>query len=87
MMESLSEIQASSREQFALQMRMASADLVGRQVTWTDAAGTTQTGVVSTVDYAKSVPVLKVGTAEVPPLDSVASVSPAPAATSTTTTA
>lgn len=86
MMESLSEIQASSREQFALQMRMASADLVGRQVTWTDAAGKTQTGVVDSVDYAKSVPVLKIGTSEVP-LDSVASVSPAPAATSTTTTA
>lgn len=85
MMEALSEIQASSREQFALQMRMASADLVGRQVTWTDAAGATQTGVVSSVDYAKSVPVLKVGTSEVP-LDSVASVSPAPAATTSTTT-
>jgi len=86
MMESLSEIQASAREQFALQMRMASSDLVGRQVTWTGADGKTATGVVSSVDYAKSVPVLKVGTADVP-LDAVASVSPAPATPSSSTTA
>ncbi|NHT18158.1 flagellar hook capping FlgD N-terminal domain-containing protein [Cellulomonas sp. IC4_254] len=76
MMESLSEIQASSREQFGLQMRMAAADLVGQQVTWKDADGKTQTGVVSGVDYSASVPVLTVGKDQIP-LDSVASVSPA----------
>jgi flagellar basal-body rod modification protein FlgD len=76
MMESLSEIQASSREQFGLQMRMAAADLVGQQVTWTDADGKTRSGVVSGVDYSASVPVLTVGKDQIP-LDSVASVSPA----------
>jgi flagellar basal-body rod modification protein FlgD len=76
MMESLSELQASSREQFALQMRMSAADLVGQQVTWKDAEGTTQSGVVTSVDYSGSVPLLKVGTTDLP-LDSVASVSPA----------
>ena len=76
MMESLSEIQASSREQFALQMRMAAADLVGQQVTWKDADGKTQTGVVSGVDYSASVPTLTVGKTQLP-LDSVSSVSPA----------
>lgn len=76
MMESLSEIQASSREQFGLQMRMAAADLVGQQVTWKDADGKTQSGVVSGVDYSASVPVLTVGKDQIP-LDSVASVSPA----------
>lgn len=90
MMESLSELQSSSREQFALQMRMAAADLVGQQVTWTDADGTTQSGVVSAVDYSGSVPVLTVGEDEIP-LDSVAGVSPAgstaPATSDSSTTA
>lgn len=92
MMESLTELQASSREQFALQMRMASADLVGQQVSWTDAQGVTQSGVVSSVDYSGSVPMLKVGT-ETIALDAVASVRPAdgapdaPAPTPPTTTA
>ena len=76
MMESLSEIQASSREQFGLQMRMAAADLVGQQVTWKDADGKTQFGVVSGVDYSASVPGLTGGKDQIP-LDSVASVSPA----------
>ncbi len=76
MMESLSEIQASSREQFGLQMRMAAADLVGQQVTWKDADGKTQTGVVSGVDYSASVPTLTVGTTQLP-LDAVATVTPA----------
>jgi len=84
MMESLSEIQASAREQFALQMRMASADLVGKQVTWTDADGATQTGVVDSVDYSATVPVLRVGETKLP-LDSVAGISPVPATTPTTT--
>ncbi|WHP19029.1 flagellar hook capping FlgD N-terminal domain-containing protein [Cellulomonas sp. ES6] len=84
MMESLSEIQASAREQFALQMRMASADLVGKQVTWTDADGTTQTGVVGSVDYSATVPVLQVGETKLP-LDAVAGISPVPATTPTTT--
>lgn len=76
MMESLSEIQASSREQFGLQMRMAAADLVGQQVTWKDADGKTQSGVVSGVDYSASIPTLTVGQTQLP-LDSVASVTPA----------
>jgi len=86
MMESLSELQSSSREQFALQMRMSAADLVGQQVTWKDADGATQTGVVSAVDYSGSVPVLKVGTTDLP-LDSVAGVRPAAATPPATTPA
>jgi flagellar basal-body rod modification protein FlgD len=77
MMESLSALQSSASEQFALQMRMASADLVGKQVTWTDADGKTQTGVVSLVDYSSSVPKVRVGTTDLP-LDSVASVTTPP---------
>jgi len=86
MMESLSAIQGAASEQFALQMRMASADLVGKQVTWTDADGTTRTGVVSSVDYAKSVPLLTVGDTALP-LDSVSGVTTAPTTPDTSTTA
>ncbi|RMI03643.1 flagellar hook capping FlgD N-terminal domain-containing protein [Cellulomonas triticagri] len=75
MMEALTEIQASSREQFALQMRMASADLVGQQVGWTE-DGATKYGVVDSVDYSGSVPLLKIGKTEIP-LDAVSSVLPA----------
>ncbi|HEY0187064.1 MAG TPA: flagellar hook capping FlgD N-terminal domain-containing protein [Cellulomonas sp.] len=83
MMESLTTIQSAISEQFALQMRMASADMVGQQITWEDSAGDTQSGVVDSVDFSSSVPVLKVGSEEIP-LDSVASISPV---TATTTTA
>ena len=38
-MEKLVELADTSRESFALQMRMAAAALVGQQVTWTDADG------------------------------------------------
>ncbi|WP_448059125.1 flagellar hook assembly protein FlgD [Cellulomonas hominis] len=72
-MESLQEVATTSREAFALQMRMSAADLVGKQITYADAEGVTQTGVVTSVSYAKSVPVVKIGATEVA-LDAVASV-------------
>ncbi len=88
MMEALTELQSSSREQFALQMRMASADLVGKQVGWSE-GGTTRYGVVDSVDYSGSVPLLRIGSAKIP-LDSVSGVLPAgatpPAATPATPT-
>ncbi|GIG22624.1 flagellar basal body rod modification protein FlgD [Cellulomonas chitinilytica] len=76
-MESLQELTSTQREAFALQMRMNAAQLVGQQVTWTDADGATQTGVVSAVSYAGSVPTVKVGDQDVT-LDAVASVTTAP---------
>ncbi|GIG24076.1 flagellar hook assembly protein FlgD [Cellulomonas denverensis] len=60
-MESLEELTATARETFALQMRMSAADLVGKQVSWTDADGKTQNGTVSGVSYAGSVPIVLVG--------------------------
>lgn len=81
-MEQLTELTSTSREGFALQMRMAAAGLVGQQVTYTDAEGVTQTGVVSSVSYRTSVPTVMVGDAEVS-LDSVATVT-APGTTPTT---
>ncbi|GAA3795415.1 flagellar hook capping FlgD N-terminal domain-containing protein [Cellulomonas soli] len=82
-MQSLVELTATSREQFAVSMRMAAANLVGQTVTWADADGVTQTGVVGSVSYAGAVPTVKVGTTEIA-LDSVASVGTTTPASSTT---
>ncbi|WP_169166386.1 flagellar hook capping FlgD N-terminal domain-containing protein [Cellulomonas taurus] len=60
-MESLEEMTATSRETFALQMRMSAADLVGKQVSWVDEDKKTQNGTVSGVSYSGSVPVVLIG--------------------------
>ena len=72
-MEKLVELSDTSRESFALQMRMAAASLVGQQVTWADADGGGHTGTVSGVSYAGSVPTVTVGDQTVA-LDAVSSV-------------
>lgn len=72
-MQSLVELTATSREQFAISMRMAAANLVGHTVSWADADGKTQSGVVDSVSYAGSVPTVVVGKTEIP-LDSVSAV-------------
>jgi flagellar basal-body rod modification protein FlgD len=85
-MESLQELTATQREAFALQMRTSAAQLVGQQVTWTDADGAAHAGVVSSVSYAGSVPTVKVGDDDVA-LDAVASVTTATPAAAPATTA
>ena len=72
-MERLIELSDTSREAFALQMRVAAATLVGQTVSWTDAEGATRSGVVGSVSYAGSVPTVTVGDDEIP-LDQVATV-------------
>ena len=72
-MERLVEISDTSRESFALQMRVAGAALVGQTVSWTDADGEVRTGVVDAVSYAGAVPTVTVGDEEIP-LDQVATV-------------
>ncbi|NUU15880.1 flagellar hook capping protein [Cellulomonas humilata] len=72
-MEKLVQLSDTSRESFALQMRMAAASLVGQQVTWADADGGGHTGTVSGVSYAGSVPTVTVGDQTVA-LDAVSSV-------------
>ncbi len=73
-METLSEQIATARESFALQMRAAAAALVGSSVSWQDADGADQSGVVSAVSYADAVPALLVGDVELP-LDAVRTIS------------
>ena len=75
-MESLVALADTQRESFALQMRMSAAQLVGQQITWTDAEGAEKSGVVSAVSYAGPVPTVKVGDTDVT-LDAVSSVAPA----------
>ncbi len=75
-MQTLEEQISTARESFALQMRETAASFVGRQVTWTDANGKGQSGVVASVDYTGSVPMLKVGDTDVA-LDAVQTLAPA----------
>lgn len=82
MMEELTSISAAQEEAFGLQMRSAAADLIGRQVSYTDAAGLPASGVVTAVSYAGSVPTVTVNGQDVA-LDAVAGITsaagPAPA--------
>lgn len=77
-MESLTELSTTSRESFALQMRVAAAAMVGQNVSYT--SGTEiRIGSVTSVSFTGSVPMVTVGGQEVP-LDSISTIS-APSAT------
>jgi flagellar basal-body rod modification protein FlgD len=81
MMEKLTNMDSTSQENFALQMRMAAANLVGHTVSYIDKDGTTKSGLASSVSYDGSVPVVTVGDQKIP-LDSISGVvSPTPAPT------
>jgi flagellar basal-body rod modification protein FlgD len=56
MMEKITEQTTTSQENFSLQMRIAAAALVGKQVTYTGKDGSTVTGQATAVSYAGSVP-------------------------------
>jgi len=85
MMEKLTAMSTTSDESFSLQMRIAAASLVGQNVTYTDASGTSVTGVASSVSYAGSVPQVTVGGVTVA-LDAISGVT-TPATTTTPVTA
>jgi flagellar basal-body rod modification protein FlgD len=72
-MEKLVELSDTSRESFALQMRVAASSLVGKQVSWTDDAGTAHTGTAASVSFSGPVPTVSVDGHDVP-LDVVAAV-------------
>lgn len=77
-MEQLTGLADTSRDAFALQMRIAASGLVGQTVSYVDAEGVTRTGVASSVSFEGPVPVVTVGDAKVP-LDSVSAVTAAAA--------
>ncbi|MFF1572697.1 flagellar hook capping FlgD N-terminal domain-containing protein [Leifsonia sp. NPDC058292] len=81
MMEKLTNMDSTNQENFALQMRMAAANLVGHTVSYIDKDGATKTGLASSVSYEGSVPVVTVGDQKIN-LDSISGVvTPAPATT------
>ncbi|ROP66932.1 flagellar hook assembly protein FlgD [Curtobacterium sp. PhB115] len=66
MMEQITNQTTTGNENFSLQMRIAAANLVGKQVSYTDAAsGKSVTGNASAVSYANSVPTVSVNGKEV----------------------
>ena len=66
MMEQITNQTTTGNENFSLQMRIAAANLVGKQVSYTDAtSGAAVTGTASAVSYAQSVPTVTVNGKEV----------------------
>lgn len=68
--EQMVEQTTTAREAFGLQLRTSAATFVGQSVSWVDAKGVTQTGVVDSASFKGSTPVLNVGK-ETVPLDAV----------------
>ncbi|NCT92649.1 flagellar hook capping protein [Cellulomonas sp. APG4] len=75
-MEQLTGLADTSRDAFALQMRIAASGLVGQTVSYVDADGVTQTGIATSVSFEGPVPLVTVGDEKVP-LDSVSAVTAA----------
>lgn len=65
MMEKMTELSTTSTENFSLQMRIAAAAIVGKQVSYSDAAGVSHTGTASSVSFAGNVPRVKIGAIDV----------------------
>ena len=63
--EKLSELAETTRASFDVQQRLGAASLVGRQVSWTAADGTTSSGTVSAVTLLGPTPQLRVGDTDV----------------------
>jgi flagellar basal-body rod modification protein FlgD len=60
-MEQLTKLTTLNEENFSLQMRMAASALVGHEVSYDKADGTTVKGIVDSVSFALSVPTVSVG--------------------------
>jgi flagellar basal-body rod modification protein FlgD len=66
MMEQITNQTTTGNENFSLQMRIAAAGMVGKQVSYTDAStGLPVTGTATSVSYADSVPTVTVNGKEV----------------------
>ncbi|WP_156253702.1 flagellar hook assembly protein FlgD [Pseudactinotalea terrae] len=76
-MEQLTTLTSLTEESFSLQMRQAAAELLGRQVTYTDADGQEQSGLAERVSYATAVPMVTIGAATIA-LDAVSGVTTTP---------
>lgn len=87
MMQQITANTTTGTENFALQMRISAANLVGKQVSYTDSTtGLDVKGTASAVSFTGSVPTVTVSGKTVP-LDSISGVDDSTTAASTTTTA
>lgn len=66
MMEKMNELAVTGQEDFSLQMRIAAAAFVGKDVSYTDATGATITGAASSVSFAGPVPMVTIDGIEIP---------------------
>lgn len=73
MMEKLNDLSATGTESFSLQMRMAAASLIGRDVNYQGSDGESLVGRVNAVSYSGSVPAVTVDGHTVP-LDAIGGV-------------
>lgn len=81
--EALTQMQNVAKETnqlLAAQMSFGSASMIGKQVTWTDSNGATQTGTPTAVSFQSTGPVLTIGDQSVP-ITSITGVSNAAATT------
>ncbi|GAA4185669.1 flagellar hook capping FlgD N-terminal domain-containing protein [Gryllotalpicola kribbensis] len=65
MMEQLTTLSSTQTEGFALQMRAAASELIGKQVSYTNSDGDAVSGTVSSVSFSGQVPTLTVGTDQI----------------------
>jgi flagellar basal-body rod modification protein FlgD len=66
MLEKLDDVATGQKDLLNAQLMLGASNLVGRTVTYTDAAGMEATGVVTSATISGSSPTLKVGNTDVP---------------------
>jgi flagellar basal-body rod modification protein FlgD len=76
-MEQLTALASTSSENFALSMRQTAAALIGKEAQYVDPDGVTHTGIVTSVSFTGSVPLVQIGDKAVP-LDAVSGLGSAP---------
>jgi flagellar basal-body rod modification protein FlgD len=64
-MEQLTKLTQTTTDTYSLNQRSAAANIIGKQVTWTDTDGTAKTGTASSVTFTSSGPTVTVGSSTV----------------------
>lgn len=77
MMEKLTELTTTGKEDFSLQMRIAASGILGQEVSYTGTDGKAMTGIASAVSFATGVPQVTVGGVDVP-LDVISGITSRP---------
>jgi flagellar basal-body rod modification protein FlgD len=83
MMEKITELTTTSTENFSLQMRIAAAAIVGKDVTYLGKDGSPVKGVAASVSFAGAVPTVSVGGKDIP-LDQISGITTLPSVTAPT---